>query len=178
VPYEVAAIASTPEELWETPAALLANTVVACVEVEGPIHHDLLVRRLADAWGYQRAGSRIVRRVDEGIAYATRRGRIRRDGSFLWPVRDVEVVPRGATPYGTPRDFTHVPDEEIARAISMILDAALSLSTEELAVQTARVFGYQRTGTDIRTRILAIVDGMHTANALEIKGERVQQTHA
>ena len=182
VPYQVAAISYTPGELWETPTPRLADAITTCVDAEGPIHHDLLVRRMADAWGYQRAGSRIARHVDEGIAYGRRRGRIRQVGAFLWPAGNIEVVPevvpRGAAPDGTLRDIAHVPDEEIVQAISMILNTALSLSPDELAVQTARAFGYHRTGSDIRARILEIVDWMHKSNVLEIKGDRMQPAHA
>ena len=40
----------------ERPTPRLADAITACVDAEGPkIHHDLLVRRMADASGYQRA---------------------------------------------------------------------------------------------------------------------------
>jgi very-short-patch-repair endonuclease len=174
VPYRAAELTSSKEELWETPVRILAKTIVQCVEEEGPIHKELLLRRITDSWGYQRAGSRIARHVATATGIGVRSGRIREVGAFLWPAEDIEVVPRGPALDGTLREISHVPDDEIAQAISAILERAYSLSPDDLAVQSSRVFGFQRTGSEIRDRILSVARAMYKAGALDYKGDRVQ----
>jgi hypothetical protein len=67
------------------------------------------------------------------------------------------VTPRGPSEDGVVRDIEHIAPEEIERAMSLVLEQALSLTEDELVTQTARAFGYARTGHDIeqalRTRI-------------------------
>jgi hypothetical protein len=174
VPYRAAELPCSNEDLWETPVATLAETIIQCVGFEGPIHEELLLRRIAASWGYQRAGSRIARHIEKAIASGIRRGRIRKVGAFLWPAEDIEVIPRGATPDGILREIGHVPDDEIARAISAVLERAFSLSPEDLVVQSSRVFGYRRAGPDIRARMLAVARAMYNAGTVDFKGGRVQ----
>jgi very-short-patch-repair endonuclease len=174
VPYRAAELPCSNEDLWETPVATLAETIIQCVGFEGPIHEELLLRRIAASWGYQRAGSRIARHIEKAIASGIRRGRIRKVGAFLWPAEDIEVIPRGATPDGILREIGHVPDDEIARAISAVLERAFSLSPEDLVVQSSRVFGYRRAGPDIRARMLAVARAMYNSGMVDFKGGRVQ----
>jgi hypothetical protein len=112
--------------------------------------------------------------VDAAIAAGVQRGQIRRVGEFLWPAGTIPLVPRGASPEGALREISHVPDEEIARAITEILERAFSLSPNDLIVQSARVFGFQRAGQDIRGRILKVARAMYKAGIVDFKGERVQ----
>jgi len=174
IPYRAAELRSSNVELWETPLGALAQTIIQCVEEEGPIHKDLLVRRVSESWGYQRAGSRIGRHIEEATAIGVHQGRIRRNGAFLWPSRVIEVVPRGPATDGTLREISHIPDDEIAQTISAILGRALSLSPDDLVFQTSRVFGFRRAGQDIRERILSVARAMYGAKILDYKGDRVQ----
>jgi hypothetical protein len=161
-------------DMWETPLAEIAQAVIECVEVEGPIHQELLLRRIALLWGYQRAGSRIARHVQEATRFAVRRERIRQDGKFLWPARAIEIIPRGFAEDGSLRDIAHVPDEEIVQAVVSILERALSLPLDELTFRTSRVFGFQRTGRDIRERISTVVEAMIQSGSIHLVGDRVQ----
>ena len=175
VPYETVDFPYPDTELWHTSLPHITDTIIECVEVEGPIHQDLVLRRIASLWGYQRAGSRIARIVNAAILNGIRSGRIRRAGEFLWPAREVSIAPRrGVAAEGTLRDIEHVPDEEIVQAITAILQRAYSLSPDDLVFQASRVFGFQRAGHDIKARILAIARGMYRVGIVEYKGARIQ----
>ncbi len=154
--------------------SLIADVVVACVEVEAPIHRDLLSRRIVTAWGYQRAGSRISAKMESAISAAAHQGRIRVQGQFLWPSFELEVVPRGPALDGTIRNVDHIADEEIVRGMVFVLDYAFSLTEDELVVQTARLFGYLRTGSDINRRLREMVRATLKTGLIEVRGERYQ----
>nr|MDP9473679.1 DUF3320 domain-containing protein [Chloroflexota bacterium] len=158
VPYRIAALRLDDfGDILAAPISLIADVVVACVEVEAPIHRDLLSRRVVTAWGYQRAGARIAARMEQAISVAVQQGRIKQQGGFLWPSLKIDVVPRGAASDGAIRDISHVADEEILRGITLVLEHAFSLTQDELVVQTSRLFGYQRTGSDINRRLREMV---------------------
>jgi hypothetical protein len=96
VPYVEAAFKiSTRQEVHAVPASDLAEVVVQIIEVEGPIHGDELVRRVASLWGLKRAGNRIEESVRRALAEAARRGLVKSTGPFyrlaaqtVVPVRD------------------------------------------------------------------------------------------
>jgi hypothetical protein len=75
---------------------------------------------------------------------------------------------------GTSREIAQIPDEEIEQAIVAILERAFSLSLDELTLQAARLFGFQRTGREIRERILAVVDSVAMSGNIQVTEDRVQ----
>ena len=118
------------------------------VEKEGPIHFDYAVERLIDAWGAKRAGPRITAAIHEATRICQRKNLLTIKGSFLWPV-GLRYVPMRVPVQGEPfsfRKIEHIPPEEIEKAMELIAKYALSLSAESLIVETARIFGFERTG--------------------------------
>lgn len=174
VAYQISDFTVPFTELWETPVSQVTQAVDRCVEIEGPIHKDLLQRRLATLWGHQRAGARIARRIEEATDLCVRRGLIRKQGSFLWPAIERELTPRGASDDGEVRVIAHVPEEEIALVLQAILTQAMSLTPDDLIQQTARVLGYQRVGQEIRARILTVARGLHKNGTINFRDGLVQ----
>jgi len=127
----------------------LVPAVIQCVEKESPIHQDLVIIRISRHWGNARTGNRIREQLERAIRRAIDGGTVSRRGEFLWkPGRQVPDV-RGRTRSGEVRSITHIAPEEIMEAFQMVLKSSLSLAQEELIRETARLFGYDRTGRDI-----------------------------
>ena len=128
------------------------------VAEEGPVHREYAAQRLADAWGLRRAGSRVIGAVGEAVQICMKKGLIRIVGDFLWPpgLRDVGVrVPVSGEPFSF-RRIEYIPPEEIEGAMRLVVHHAMSLSAESLLTETARIFGFDRTGSRITTRLLEI----------------------
>lgn len=175
VPYTSAELSQYAKgQLLDMPAVALARIVVNCVDEEGPIHEDLLARRIASAWGFQRTGNRISQKVSGAIGSAIRQGNITARGEFLWPAYPVEIVPRGPEPNGTLRTVTHIAGEELERAMTLLLERSFSLSENELVIQTARLFGNQRTGSEISRRVRDVLNGAAQRGIIEKRANRYQ----
>ena len=153
---------------------LVADVVADCVEVEGPIHVDLLLRRIAAGYGHQRAGSRISGRISEAVQIATQQGRVQQRGQFLWSSEERPLEPRGPAPDGSTREVGHISEEEIRRAMAVLLEQSFSLSSDELIGRTSRLFGFQRTGSDIRHRLASVVETSVNEGALVRLEDRYQ----
>lgn len=156
----------------------LAEKIVA---VEGPIHVDLLARRLAQAWGLQQVGKRIEVAVGEVVRQATRSGRVRRDGSFLWPTHaDFRLTVR--TPVAgddeTFRKVQHISPEEIGLAMQHIVRAGIGISAEALLVEVARVFGFERTGHLIRAQLDRVLQKLIKQGTLAQQGNLLHTRNA
>lgn len=174
VPYEVADFSTPSTEIWETAPREVAEVIVRIVDIEGPIHRDLLRKRLTNLWGYGRSGQRIANAIARATDVGIQCGRIRQQGDFLWPVVSHEVQPRSSAENGEVRTIDQIPEEEIAAAVRTILGHAFSLETDELLSQTARVFGFQRVGSDIRARILTVARQLYVDQEVVYKDDRVQ----
>jgi hypothetical protein len=124
------------------------------VREEGPIHFDYAVKRLASAWGLKRKSPRIVQAVKEALNFLLIGQKVIVKGSFLWPP-DLQDVPARVPVPGVPeskRKPEHIPPEEIENAMKLIARYALGISAESLINETAKVFGFTRSGEKSRKR--------------------------
>jgi hypothetical protein len=151
IPYVVTTILGTPDDFYRTPAnAKLRQTLRAIVTTEGPMSLSLAARRLAVHWNFSRFTSSVQQRVEQLVRRA--KVRIVQHGGdlFLWP-DDLEPaayrtfrLPGGSAE--SRREATDIPPEEIANAAQHVLSQHISLPLDALVRETARLFGYQRTG--------------------------------
>jgi very-short-patch-repair endonuclease/DNA polymerase III delta prime subunit len=170
--YEVASpTVSTSGSLHDTSRRQIGAWVREVVETESPVHEAVVLRRVLSASDTSRMGRRIREALKEGVEEAERRGWIERRGPILRdpgqetvPVRD-----RGDLD-GPARDIEHVPKAEIIRAVREIADGAFGVGRGELVQAVARRLGFGRLGSNIRSRLEGVIDGMVQSGILREKG--------
>jgi very-short-patch-repair endonuclease len=155
---------------------VLNRVVKECIAAEGPIHGDLLARRVTNAWGLQRTGTRIAERIKLSLRDLETNRHIERNGAFWALTGAADVVVGGPSSDGWVREVKYISDEEISRAFARILEQAFSLSDDELIQQTARLFGFSRTGGDINRRFQIVTEQSVTQGTLARKGGRIELT--
>ncbi|MFV1958249.1 MAG: hypothetical protein ACC662_02425, partial [Planctomycetota bacterium] len=118
------------------------------MEVEARVAQEAIARRLAGAFGLRRITTRLKERVG-GLLFRAPGVHLGALGAeFLWrrdqdPARyDVFRVP--AEGEKAPRHARHVPPKEIANAAAVLLHEHVGIAFEDLARETARVFGFRR----------------------------------
>lgn len=168
---------ASPEDFY-LPAAKKAirDRIALVVEVEGPIHEDLCMRRVLAAWGITKTTARPRARLEEEIAALAEAKKVARRGEFLWRAGEDAAAfdrIRGAAPEGETRDAEHLPPEEVAAAVARVLEANLSLERADLAKEAARLLGYGRAGKALAERVDAAVTILAAQGALAIEGERI-----
>jgi very-short-patch-repair endonuclease len=120
----------------------LRRVVQQVLDVEGPIHIALLTRRVGAAFGLTKLTERAKKRVLAAARKLVPQPSVR--GSFLWPV--------GLDPAGWERvrvgsrDPEHLPPEEVAAAVAMVLQGNLAMPKGDLVKETGKVFGMSRVG--------------------------------
>jgi very-short-patch-repair endonuclease len=125
----------------------LADLIAEIVTVESPIHVDELVRRVAEAFGLQRTGSRIQDAVLLAIRSAERLEKISCKKSFVWEPKmkkpsvrsriDMDIV------------IERIAPEEIQVAAEKVNEVAHGLTTDALVTEVARSLGYLRVSINI-----------------------------
>lgn len=147
-------------EPHEAPLPLLADLVIRIVEAEGPIHRDLIARRVGAAFGKARTGGRIRTASDAAVDRAVRMGRAVLDGEFAMTAEQRDAPPvRDRSGPEAPGAAGHLPPIEIRAAAALAVAESGEMAREELIVATARLLGFLRVGPDLRSAIkMALVD--------------------
>ncbi len=151
----------------------ILSTIEAIVKHEGPVSLSLLTQRIAELWGIGRIGVRIRERVEQLVEQAKCDQIKSENAVFLWPKG---MKPQDFRDFRMPgdtdrsrRDATDIPREEIANGALYILKGQISIPADDLVSETARLFGFLRTGTTVARCINAGV------NLLIKRGDAVRQ---
>ncbi|HKO57759.1 MAG TPA: DUF3320 domain-containing protein [Thermoanaerobaculia bacterium] len=158
------------DALYNGGAAALRDLIVAVVAQEAPVHEDIVVVRIARAHGLQRAGHIVEKTILRAVAAAVRAGAIARRESFLWPTNVRAVTPRRPAPGQPLRAIEHVAPEEIAEAAILVIRSSRGINDADLKRETARVFGYQRTGEKIEQTVAQVINGLVAEGRIVIRG--------
>jgi len=158
-------------ELHLAPASDLQRWVTEVVTVESPVHADEVARRITDAAGVGRIGSRIRAAIDSAIVAASLSGSIEQRGPFLWasgmidpPLRDRSVLPQPN------RSLTLVAPEEIAAAIRKAVSDAYGLAPSDVSPAAARLLGFGRVTDDVRNVVEPLVQALVESGELRQQG--------
>jgi hypothetical protein len=162
VPYEKAHLDLNNEKsLYEVPTRQTAECIKKVVVEESPIHKEIAARRVADAAGVSRMGSRIQDTLEEAIQHAIQKGWVREKRYLLFdpdqktiPVRD-----RGDLE-GKVRDIEYVPGPEIAEAVEQVARSSSGIGEDKLIQKVAHQLGFARAGSKIQKRVGSIIDTM------------------
>jgi very-short-patch-repair endonuclease len=153
----------------------LRRLIEAVVEVEGPVHHERVLRTIRQAWGVGRSGPRI-KEAFKRVLGEVARGRWEIDGGGFVKVRST-TLPAVRVPTDKPetqRDVKELPAEELRLAVNRIVADARSISVGELHTSVARLFGWQRTGPDIRAALEGAVEHVIRSGAVRQMGEQLE----
>jgi hypothetical protein len=131
----------------------MIDAVLAIAIVEGPVHIAVVHQRLRDAWGIGRIGSKISENIDRAIRLSKD---VARNGDFI--DRKGRRVDRVRTPGGVVRKVDHVDYGELRLCVALLLRDAGATATTELVTAVARIFGWTRTGADIKSRMDEVIE--------------------
>lgn len=120
------------------------------ISLEQPIHFEELCRRIAPAYGRQKATS-VVRDEVKHIFRYHLKGMITEDKNEFVRIKDfadIKVrIPNPDDDYLRP--ITYICDEELALAMKTIALHSFGITPDDLFIVTAREFGFKRTGENI-----------------------------
>ncbi len=155
-----------PEALPE-----VRQRILHVVTEEGPIVEDLLVRRVIAAWGAivteRRRGA--VGRVVKSLAASG--SLVRQLDAYCLPTQRTDLVrvpdPADAR---SDREVGHIPQIELGEALIRMVGEARVVSDDELLRQTARLFGWKRTGPAIQAALTRAVEQLAAEGRLQREG--------
>ena len=126
--------------------------IIAIVEREYPIHTEVLYQIMAPLYGNEKVTVKVRREVDYGL-YCLKDYLICKNG--FWYPKDYDHI---TVRMPNTRKIQHISTEELAEAMMIILKQCYGATKDALCVETARVYGFNRTTSNIKEAMIKAVD--------------------
>lgn len=161
IPYQFTTLPNqlTQQELRLFTLGQLAGWITEIVNVEGPVHFDEMARRMTEAAGVAKLGSRIKYTLTQATRYAVQSGQIVDKDSFLWPAEMNEPVIRNrASQSSTSKKLHYIAPEEMSLAIKYIVADSIAISPEAAVPLIAKLFGFARVTEEMKNYLLEAIE--------------------
>lgn len=147
------------------------------VATEAPLLFDTLCFEVAFAWGLQRAGSRIRKVVRDAVKQSGLPMRRSQKREFVWTKELTEKPYKGFRIPGESdlkvRTAEEICPEEIANAAAHVLTLNISMGQDDLARETAKVFGITRLGNKVRSSFDEGIELLKKNGGCRVEGENL-----
>jgi hypothetical protein len=157
-----------PELRYET-EMVLGELIWRIVKVEGPVHQERIISQLRTLYGMGRAGEPTREHVLDVIKRLTKNGVLSLDHNFVYLPTNV-IQPRRPD-----RSFRRLIDQismrELAEGMSLVSSVIQGASGDELIIETARQFGFERTGPEIQAALRVVQDALIADDVLQMDTE-------
>jgi Protein of unknown function (DUF3320) len=166
-------IALEGNDLHLVPTGQLVEWLAQVVAVESPVHWMEAGRRIADALGIQRLGSRIQDALTRASRAGSRAKKFVLKGDFLFRVEPPTlslVRDRSEFPQQT-KKLEYVAPEEICAAIEHAVLTGFGMPPEDIPVAACRLLGFARVSEEMRSVVADCRDSLVAQGCLEQRAE-------
>ncbi len=153
--------------------------VLLCIEqvvrTEAPVSRRMVMKKVLGAWGITRIGSRTERLFEEAAARADLRISESNGTQFFWRTdQNPAEYADCRIPDGTEkRSMEDICAEEIANGVMCVLRTQISASRADLIRETAKLFGFSRSGGVIETAVNAGISCAASRGLLTAEDDRI-----
>ncbi len=155
----------------------LARMVLEVAKVEAPVHAEVALRRIREAWGVGRAGERIWARFQDVLRNLKSFKQVELRDQFVWlPGQTLTHVRIPTEQAESNRPVSEVSPQELDLAVRHVSVDAVGSTPEALTEAVARVFGWQRRGVDIQQALNDSVRRLMKVSELQERDGRLYWT--
>ncbi len=135
----------------------IGENIFHIVSIEQPIHLELLYKRMGPSFTTGKATDPVKRTIDQVIAQKLS-GRVSIDKERFVRLKPLTpIVVRIPKEFETPRPIEYIHTEEVAMAMIKIIQSSFGITEDDLASESARVFGFERKGPKIKVKTDAAI---------------------
>ncbi len=178
--YEPPAVPVLKSDDAGVPPREVQRGLLAVVADAGPISETAAYRTIADALDVDRLDPHLRERLANQAAAVADAGHLHVHDGFLWAPRDAATVPlreHADGDDGERREVAEIPRAELAKACYVLLANGDAMTRDDLVLEAARRFGYERVGARIEERIGDAIDQLVDGDAATTDGDRVEAVH-
>lgn len=178
IPYSsyVPELLGTPEQFYlpESKRAIM-QVIRKTVETEAPVSRRAVLRHVLNAFGISRSGSRVEAVFDQAVQDCGISGTGTGDACWFWSrEQDPEAyricrIPKEGI---GKRPMEEICPQELCAGMLLILEDQVSMLRSDLLRETAKLFGYTRTGGIIEHAVSDAMDYALTRQLLDCQEDR------
>ena len=154
-------------------AGELVNQIVRVAEAEGPIHQEIMLERLKELNGVDRAGANVQRNVERAIEVAVSRGRLARKGDVFLCLPGTRARVFRLPVDGVMRSLAQIAAEEIELAVLHKVEDQFGYQRDALPRAAAELLGFDRLPPGGAEIVGTVVDGLVERKILTVSGPYV-----
>lgn len=151
-------VMGTPEQFY-APAARtkIAGCIRKIVEAEAPVSRRAVEKKILAAWGISRSGSRVSQVFEDALQLTDIRRTRSNQKEFFWKKEQDPVAYSSCRIPGSDekRSLEDICAEELCEGVLTILRTQIAMQRSDLIRETAKLFGFNRTGGVIETSVSA-----------------------
>jgi len=136
----------------------IGRVLLNVVNESGPEKRERVFRAVISRWQISRLGKNIRRSIGGIVSSLSQKNSVHLDDGFIWPGERPSTIDVRTNTDTARRSADEIPLEELARAGHLVLEAGTYMTREDLVLEVARLYNYQRTGSNIKNRINAAID--------------------
>lgn len=146
----------------------ISNIVAHIVEVEQPIHIELLYRRMGPSFTTGKATESVRKTIDQALENKLKNRIMIDSDHFVRLIPLSPIVVRVPRENDTPRPMEFIHTEEVALAMEGIAKNTYGIAVEDLAIECAKAFGFERMGLRIRQKTDAAIHFLDDTDVIHI----------
>jgi hypothetical protein len=164
------------DELHLVPFGKLGSWISEVVQKESPVHFDEVARRITEAAGISKIGSRIRYTLEAAANYAVSSGLVIRKNDFLWhPAMEVAPIRDRSTLSGSSKKLAYIAPEEMSQAIMKVVREAIAIQPEVAVPIIARLFGFSRVTEEMKKDLLVALEENVSKGMISKDGELLKE---
>lgn len=135
----------------------ISENIYHIVSIEQPIHLEILYKRMGPSFTTGKATDPVKRTIDQVMAQKLSGQVVVDNDRFVRLLPLTPIVVRIPKEYETPRPIEYIHTEEVAMAMTRIIEKSFGITEEDLASECARAFGFERKGPKIKVKTDAAI---------------------
>jgi very-short-patch-repair endonuclease len=145
----------------------LAKSVQQILEVEAPVHIDMLSRSVATVFGLKRTGEKSKSAIFDAVSLLTRQKLAELNDGFVSLVGAAVRVRDRSQLDASSRHPEMLPPAELHEATVSFLRKHFGVQREEAIVEVGRLFGFRSTSAVLKERLSAAIDELLADGRIE-----------
>jgi hypothetical protein len=151
--------------------AELSSWIAQIVQTEGPVHFDEVAKRITDAAGIAKLGSRIRYTLTQALDQAQDEHKVVVKGDFLWALEMQTAIVRDRSKLpASYKKLSLVAPEEIQEAIRQVVGDSIMISEQELVPLVARLLGFSRVTDEMKQQLSEAVGKAIQSDMITFEG--------
>lgn len=167
------------QQVYDLPSGKLSGMIQKVVAVESPVHIDEVARRITEAAGFVKVGSRIRTAIDIAIRLGVSEKAYYKKGDFLYSPGQTNFIIRSRYDFPSSlKKIQFISPDEIGLAIISVINDSIAIDVDSCLKLSARTLGFRSVSEDIKATILKVLKSLQNEGKIKQENDLLRIINA